>query len=206
MIKKYKGIPETLDEIQNIAIKLLCNRKRGKLLDMGAGSGRLTAKLKKIGYLVHACDVEPHHFQPKDIKIDFADGNQKLPYKTKSFDYILAIELIEHLENPWIFIREAHRILKPNGILILSTPNVESLRGKYSFVLGRPLPYFSYKFYKDINHITPIISWNLDRMTENKFKLIGKKYKMHHIPRTNILIKIKSFLFAEDIFYIYRRI
>lgn len=204
--KKYKGTPESVDEFHEIVLNILSNRKKGKLLDAGAGSGKLTKKIKRLGYEVRACDIEPHNFLPKNIKIDFANLNFKLPYKNKTFDYVVAIELIEHLENPWNFIREAHRILKLGGFLIVSSPNMESLRGKYNFFLGRVFPYFSYNFFKEINHITPIFTWNLKRMIENKFKLIETKYKIHRIPKTNIKIGINNILFSEINFYILKRL
>jgi 2-polyprenyl-3-methyl-5-hydroxy-6-metoxy-1,4-benzoquinol methylase len=53
-----------------------------------------------------------------------------LPYNFKdSFaDTIIAGELIEHLENPLGFLNECHRILKPGGVLIITTPNFSGTR------------------------------------------------------------------------------
>jgi SAM-dependent methyltransferase len=206
MDKQYIGTPESVDELQNIVISILNKQKRGMLLDAGAGSGKISKKLKEIGYSVRACDIETQHFQPKDIIIDFADLNHKLPYSDKSFDYITAIELMEHLENPWNFIREAHRITKPKGILIVSSPNMESLSGRIKFLFGKPFPYFKYYRFKEINHVTPIFTWNIQRMIEDKFKLIEIKYKLHRIPKTNIKIGLKHSLFAENNFFIMERL
>ena len=205
-MKKYVGNPESVKELQNIAIKILKERKKGKLLDAGAGSGKLSQILDKLGYDVRACDIETHHFKHSKIKIDTVDLNKKWRYSNKSFDYILALELIEHLENPWNFIREAHRVLKTKGILILSSPNVESIRGRFNFLLGRTFPYFTYRRFKEINHINPLFTWNLKRMIENKFELIETKYKIHRIPKTNIKIGINNILFAEVNFFVLQRL
>lgn len=205
-MKKYVGNPESVEELQNIAIEILKPRKKGKLLDAGAGSGRLSQILDQLGYNVRACDIETHHFKPSKIKIDKIDLNKKWLYSNKFFDYVLALELIEHLENPWNFIREAHRVLKPKGILILSSPNVESIRGRFNFLLGRTFPFFTYRRFKEINHINPLFTWNLKRMIENKFKLIEVKYKYHKIPKTNIKIKLKGLLFSEGNFFILERL
>jgi 2-polyprenyl-3-methyl-5-hydroxy-6-metoxy-1,4-benzoquinol methylase len=206
MIKKYQGVTEAVNELHDIVLNILSNQKKGKLLDAGAGSGKLSKRIKKLGYDVRACDVDPQNFHLNDIKIDRADLNSKFPYKNKTFDGVIAIELVEHLENPWNFIREAYRILRPGGFLIISSPNMESLRGKYNFLLGRVFPFFSYKLFEKINHITPIFTWNLKRMVENRFKLIETRYKIHRIPKTNIKIGINNILFAEINFFVLQRL
>jgi len=51
-------------------------------------------------------------------------NNLPWPFNDRYADVILSVELIEHLENPWDHFRECRRILKPNGVLILTTPNI----------------------------------------------------------------------------------
>ena len=53
-----------------------------------------------------------------------------MPFAAEIFDLVLFNELFEHLRiNPIFTLREAHRVLKPNGVLLLSTPNLRSFRG-----------------------------------------------------------------------------
>jgi SAM-dependent methyltransferase len=56
-----------------------------------------------------------------------------LPWPDAGFDLILCVEGIEHLEDAFAFLREMHRLLKPGGILIVSTPNIISLRSRVRF-------------------------------------------------------------------------
>ena len=51
----------------------------------------------------------------------------RLPFQTKAFDSVLAGELIEHLSEPALFMREARRVLKKGGLLLITTPNRRSL-------------------------------------------------------------------------------
>jgi ubiquinone/menaquinone biosynthesis C-methylase UbiE len=45
-----------------------------------------------------------------------------LPYKDESFDAVLCNQVLEHVKNPWVCVKEFHRVLKGGGILILSSP------------------------------------------------------------------------------------
>src|SRR3989304_9266819 len=77
------------------AATLLKNEVRGKVLDVGAGTGLLSQKLVDFGFRVFACDLEPKHFQPKDITIKKANLQDKLPYPDGSFDYVTCTEVLE---------------------------------------------------------------------------------------------------------------
>jgi 2-polyprenyl-3-methyl-5-hydroxy-6-metoxy-1,4-benzoquinol methylase len=58
-----------------------------------------------------------------------------LPYKRASFDAVVCIDGLAHVERPWDFLRECRRILRPKGILIISTPNISSLRSRWRWFL-----------------------------------------------------------------------
>jgi len=75
----------------------------------------------------------------KQIKFMAVDANGKLPFKNNYFDVIYALELVEHLHDPSIFFEEAKRILKPNGRIILSTPNGETLMNKIASLVPQSL-------------------------------------------------------------------
>ena len=71
-----------------------------------------------------------------------ADLSGTLPWPAASFDAIISTEGIEHLENRFAFLREAHRILKPGGTLLLTTPNIAALRSRVRY-------FFSSFYHKD---------------------------------------------------------
>lgn len=136
MIEKRK------DEITSMAapgvhrrvLDLMRNEPRGRVLDLGAGKGNISTELKKLDFHVIACDINPQLFRIKGIRCDYADLNQKLPYETESFDYVMCVEVIEHLENPHHVIREIARVLRPEGKVVVTTPNIANFYSRLHFL------------------------------------------------------------------------
>lgn len=99
--------------------------------------------LQKDGYTaLHALDFANYLFPSvKVVTFKAADLSwDKLPYPDNSFDAVLGWEVIEHLENPPHFLRELHRIIKPTGLVILSTPNVDHLHNRLKFLFSGDMP------------------------------------------------------------------
>lgn len=60
----------------------------------------------------------------------FKTGNieESLPYQENFFDVVLANDLLEHLENPIMALKNIYRVLKKDGILYITTPNLNNIR------------------------------------------------------------------------------
>jgi len=128
-----------LEKITNIFTDI----PRGKVLDLGCGDGDYAIILKKLGFEVIACDVDEQRFKYKtEIEFKKCDLMQRLTFGDNSFDYVLLLEVIEHLNNPYSFMQELKRILKDNGTLILSTPNILSLKSRMRFLFEGAFEYF----------------------------------------------------------------
>ena len=106
---------------------------RGRLLDIGAGSGALAARLQQLGFAVSACDLFPGQFQAQGIPFTVANASESLPYPPDSFDAITCLETIEHLEDQFRFARECARVLAPGGRLLITTPNILSLASRWQY-------------------------------------------------------------------------
>ena len=108
----------------------------GKILDAPAGTGEISKKISDTGFHVYPADLAPEVFQYPDImKCERVDLNYSLPYEDEFFDYILSSNGIEHLEDQYNFVRECYRVLKPNGKILISTPNVLNLKSRVSNLL-----------------------------------------------------------------------
>jgi SAM-dependent methyltransferase len=99
------------------------------VLDAGCGSGYGSAELAKTGASVTGADVSGEavayareHFGKQGIRFVEAPC-ESLPFEPESFDLVTAFEVIEHLERWRELLAEANRILKPGGVLLVSTPN-----------------------------------------------------------------------------------
>ena len=88
-----------------------------------------------MGYDVRAVDIAPERFEQSiaRLKLDVKKCDletESVPFADGTFDAVVFNELFEHLRiDPIATLREVHRVLKPEGVLLLSTPNLRSLRG-----------------------------------------------------------------------------
>ena len=112
-----------------------------RILEYGAVPLVMTAALAASGYRVRALDLAPERFAPsiRDLGLDVVRCDvetEAVPFGEGSFDAVLFHELFEHLRiHPIFTLREVHRVLVPGGRLLLSTPNLRSLRGIRNLLL-----------------------------------------------------------------------
>jgi 2-polyprenyl-3-methyl-5-hydroxy-6-metoxy-1,4-benzoquinol methylase len=108
-----------------------------KILDAPCGDGEVSVELAKLGFEVSAVDMVdeliPEARAALGNRFRIADMTRPLPWPDASFDAILCIEGVEHLEDAFAFLREIWRLLKRGGILVVSTPNIISLRSRMRF-------------------------------------------------------------------------
>lgn len=117
-------------EADDLRFMTLANEPAGKLLDVGCGGGRLLNRMKKRGWQVEGTDFDAQAAQRVSsrygIKAHVGDLPQcQLP--ENNFDAITMSQAIEHLYDPKANLRECLRLLKPGGLLVLTTPNVHSI-------------------------------------------------------------------------------
>lgn len=158
------GVPRPITfqtDIYDKVLALLRERPGDRVLDLGAGEGFLCRILKDEGMAVEACDFLAESFRCPDIPFTKADLNHPLPYPDEAFDCVVSVEVIEHIENHFTFVRELLRVTRPGGRVILTTPNTCSLSSRWhGFLYGTndcaPLPLDPRQIDYYLQHINPI--------------------------------------------------
>jgi len=147
---------------------------KGKGLDLGSYQEKLTGKNAK------GVDLKKN----KNVSI-VHDLNKLFNFvKKNSQDFIFAGEVIEHLYNPDIFLRECKKILKKDGLIVVTTWNARSLvvcktlDHKYSFML---------------NH--------LENLMSKHFEIVEKGYI--NVFKKNLIFRFFCHLFKEKSWFIY---
>ena len=108
--------------------------KKGKVLDIGCAYGFMLKKFpsswQKFG--LDVSDYALTQAQKKLPQATFinAGAEDKPPFKKNFFDFILLTDVLEHLENPELALKNAYQLLKRGGLLYLTTPNLNWLRKK----------------------------------------------------------------------------
>ncbi len=146
---------------------------RGALLEIPAGEGALAWQLHKLGYTVTAGDLDPKFFKVGPIPCIRIDLNQSFPVEDTSYDFVSCIEGVEHLQDQFRFVRECHRILRPGGILVLSTPNILNLASRLKFLFSGfyslvPRPINEFSLVPVFDHINPVTYYQLRYMLHSQ--------------------------------------
>jgi ubiquinone/menaquinone biosynthesis C-methylase UbiE len=121
--------------IHDTVVGILEKLPRGSLLDVPAGEGALAARLIDAGFDVRCCDLYPEIFRLDGVDIHRGNLDAELPFGDRSFDYVTCLEGLEHIENPQQAMREFARVLKPDGHLIVSVPNILNIEERLKWLL-----------------------------------------------------------------------
>jgi SAM-dependent methyltransferase len=153
--------------------------KRGlNILEVGVCPPLLTAGLKKYGYEVKGVDLDPERYRSAisclglDVtKVDIEIS--PLPFESCFFDAVIFNEVFEHLRvNPIFTLRELNRVLKPCGLLIMSTPNLRSIGGILNLLLrGRGYscatsPYEEFSRLESVGHMGHVREYTVNEVIE----------------------------------------
>ena len=104
-----------------------------RVADVGAGRGHFSAVLgrqleNRRGLVpsehVFPCDVIPETFEAAGLECARTRPDGTLPFDDDRFDAVVSIEVIEHVEDQFAFLRELARVARPGGLVVVTTPNV----------------------------------------------------------------------------------
>lgn len=104
-------------------------RPGGRLLEIGCGNGRQLERLGAAGWQVQGVDFDPQAVERAralGLRVGLGDVSAQ-GFADASFDAVVSSHVIEHVPDPAAFLRECRRILKPDGVLVVLTPNASAL-------------------------------------------------------------------------------
>ncbi len=181
------------------------------IIDAASADGSLLVQLSEAGYKnLTGVDIDDYRqevakafpFKKMDLCFD------KFSWADSSVDAVISSQTIEHLENPFHFVREVSRILKPGGIFIVSTPNPFHILNRFLFLRRGDI----YHFLEGDNHITFFTRSIFKKAFLKYFRLVtthyGKvEFKHRFFNRFKFLKKIlpENQWFSRYIYYVLQK-
>lgn len=134
-----------------------------RVLDIPAGLGQFTDALRARGHTVTPADINKER---KDYV--YADMNRALPFEDGAFDAAVCLEGLEHLVEPLRLLSELVRVVRPGGMVVISTPNVQNHYSRLQYLLTGTFYQFNPATLRDLPagamedrfHISPLtLQW-----------------------------------------------
>ncbi len=128
--------------------ELLKYKKKGRLLDVGFGSGTFLRLAKENGFEVNGTEISEYacRYVNDHYGIDVFRGDlEEARFPSDSFDVVTLWHALEHLPDPRSTLEKIHRILKKDGLLVVAVPNLNNFitRILYFLAKGKKLKLFS---------------------------------------------------------------
>ncbi|MFH0764848.1 MAG: class I SAM-dependent methyltransferase [Calditrichota bacterium] len=115
-------------------IRSLPNLTDRTVVDIPCGDGRASHEFIGKGANVKALDLYPEFLQINNLKAQFADMTESFPVSSGFADYLICQEGIEHLHDKLTTFIEFNRVLRRQGILLITTPNLSNVRSRISWM------------------------------------------------------------------------
>lgn len=155
-------------------------RPGARCVDLGAGSGALALRLQQLGVDVLAADCDAGGFEAPvpfwEVDLDSLAFAETLGLGC--FEFVTAVEVIEHLEAPLAFLRGIAELLTPSGVAIFTTPSLDSALAQMKFLVKGKLRLFDEWA---PGHISPIF-WDL--LVRQYLPRVGLELREHHVYPT----------------------
>jgi 2-polyprenyl-3-methyl-5-hydroxy-6-metoxy-1,4-benzoquinol methylase len=149
-----------------------------RVLDFGCGQGAFSQRLVDKGMIVDACDINTEQIKAKVNRKIKLDLNMEISPDSFSgkYDMLIALEILEHLHNPWKYLSDCLNLLKDDGIILLSTPNISNFVSRLRFFMRGSLIAFE-KPDLSHGHITPLTFIQIENMCDHfKLEIVKKGY------------------------------
>lgn len=147
---QYNNVLQEHIERYKLACKYVRNKK---VLDAACGAGygakmlKISGAVQVLGLDISKESLENAEKTYKEADIEFVQGDiNVLPFEDNCFDVVVSFETIEHIKDGSKWIAESARVIKDNGLFIVSTPN-RDVTNPGTYIEERPLnPYHQYEY------------------------------------------------------------
>jgi len=158
-------------------------KKGMEVLDFGCGQGAFSQRLIDAGLIVDGVDLDTGQIKAEirnryQLDLNKASVTDSIPGK---YDMIVAMEIIEHLQNPWKYLSDAVSMLRDGGLILLSTPNISNFISRLRFFMRGSLLAFE-KNDLAHGHITPLSFVQLENLFSRFNLTILKKGTAGPVP------------------------
>ncbi|TQN43758.1 2-polyprenyl-6-hydroxyphenyl methylase/3-demethylubiquinone-9 3-methyltransferase [Blastococcus colisei] len=130
----------------------------GRILEVGAGCGALTLRLREAGFDVVPTDLDPPHDWIFRLDLNAPEWTDET---RGPFDMVVCIETLEHVENPRQVLRSIRSLLGAGDRLLVSTPNVRHPHSRLKALLTGDPFLFGPDLYHRPGHISILPDWML---------------------------------------------
>ena len=152
--------------------------RSSNLLDIGCGDGYIVNFVREKVSDIYGIDIEEISLKRSRLKGIITKkcdlDKESLPFRRCFFEVITCLDVIEHVRNPLLLLKNIHRVLKKRGILIISTPNIRYSNHLYRLIFEGVFPKTSedYRIY-DGGHIHFFTYKDLNNLLlESRFKIL----------------------------------
>lgn len=189
-IKYMTKVENVYNSVYNCILEYKKTIINPKILEIGSGLGYFTYALKKSGLDIKGLDISNEAVEKaKKMYGDYyivADLFKYSEHNIESYDIVIMTEVIEHLDNPIIFLNAIKKVLKKGGILIITTPNKDAFPNDFLWHTDLPpihLWWFSKKSLKKLSEKVGFekISFYDTLKCENSFNV--QYYRDEKIPK-----------------------
>lgn len=185
--KNYKAHEVTFRKRLQRAERYL-NRK-GLVLDCGCAFGHFSDVAIKEGWKVVATDISLNavkHAKDNYNITGVVSNATSIPFKENTFDLIVLYDVLEHTDDPLLLLSNLNRLLKPNGIIHITTPNQKSLSAR---LMGK-----RWYHYKPLEHITYFSKKSLkDSLEKTGWSTLGHKTVIAFMALDTIMSRLKVY-------------
>lgn len=117
--------------IRKRCLPLVRRKEGGRVLDIGCAIGLFLNGMRRYGWQVQGVETNPTaaRYAQQELGLDVFIGTLKeANFPNQYFDAVTMWDVLEHLHDPMTTLREMHRVLKDDGLLLLRVPNLDSLQ------------------------------------------------------------------------------